>query len=505
MNTQIYKIDENDISIEGKNILQRAGEIIKDGGLVAFPTETVYGLGANAFNKDAINRIYTVKGRPSNNPLIVHIADKKDLAKIVSEVSLKAKKLINKFWPGPLTIILERNENIPLEVTGGLETVAVRLPDNNIARQIIRYSKGFIAAPSANLSGKPSPTKGTHVIDDFDGAIDMIIDGGDNDIGIESTIIDLSVEPPVILRPGFITKQDIEDVIGLVVDPSETDAENEKSPKAPGMMYKHYAPQAKLILVEGSKDIVINAINEFVEDDSSNGIRVGVITTGDTNSYNKKALVRQIAENDDIDIIGKNLYTVLREFDTYPDIKKIYSPTFSDAGFGAAVMNRLTKAAAGEIINVGVSDSRRDIKTVVFISDEDTSRGPMACAILKSCHEMKGMNVLSRGLNVLFREPINAKVSEVLKSKGLDLGDYKSTELSEEDISIDTLYITMNLKEKIHILKKYPGVVYIFTISEYIGEKDDEVMTPFGENIEEYYKFFDIMEKKVLQMVSVRE
>lgn len=505
MNTQIYKIDEKDINIEDRNILQRAGKIIKDGGLVAFPTETVYGLGANAFNIDAINKIYAVKGRPSNNPLIVHIADKKDLSKIVSEVSTKAKKLIDKFWPGPLTVILGRNENIPLEVTGGLETVAVRLPSNNIARQIIRYSKGFVAAPSANLSGKPSPTKGTHVIDDFDGAIDMIIDGGDNDIGIESTIIDLSVEPPVILRPGFITKNDIEEVIGLVVDPSQTDGDSDTSPKAPGMMYKHYAPYAKLILVEGSKDIVINTINDFVEDDISNGIHVGIITTGDTKLFNEKAFVKQISENDNIEEIGKNLYSVLREFDTFPEIKKIYSVTFEETGFGAAVMNRLTKAAGGEVINVGVSDSRRDIKTVVFISDEDTSRGPMACAILKACEEMKGMNVVSRGLNVLFREPINAKVGEVLKSKGLDITGYRSTQFKEEDISIDTLYITMNLKEKIHILKKYPGVVYIFTISEYIGEEDDEVMTPFGEDIEEYYKFFDIMEKKVLQMVSVRE
>ena len=506
MKTEVVKINKNNIDSVSIKKLKKAGAVIKSGGLVAFPTETVYGLGANAFDPTAISRIYAVKGRPNDNPLIIHIADKADMDIIASNIPEKARKLADKFWPGPMTMILEKSDKVPTDVTGGLETVAVRFPDNEIAKKFIEYAGGFVAAPSANISGKPSSTKGSHVVSDLSGSIEMIIDGGSNKIGIESTIVDLTVEPPTILRPGFITHKDIEDVIGLTIDSESIDKDTEEGPKAPGMKYKHYAPSAELILVSGETESVVDTINELIKDDKSQEINVGIIATKETAElFDSQALIRTIGESADINTIGHHLYTILRDFDKHKDIKKIYSQTFDQDGYGNAVMNRLVKAAGGQVIEVEDVNKRRDIKTVIFISDEDTSRGPMARMILKSQEDMTGMNVLSRGLDVLFSEPVNPKIEEVMKNKGLDISDYRSTQFTEDDITQDTLFITMNMREKIAILKKYPQIIYIFTLSEYIGESEDEVITPFGESIESYYDLFDIIEKKVKQMVNVKE
>ena len=250
METKIVRIKED----HEEKWIEEAGQILKNGGLVAFPTETVYGLGANALDEEAAAKIYSAKGRPSDNPLIVHIADFSDLEKIVEDVPEEAKKLADAFWPGPLTIIMRKNEKVPYGTTGGLETVAVRMPNHEIALKMIRAGGGFIAAPSANTSGRPSPTMASHVAEDMNGKIDMILDGGSVGIGLESTIIDLSEEVPTILRPGFITQQMLEDVIGRVeMDAALIDPDSKVRPKAPGMKYRHYAPKANMILVRGEK------------------------------------------------------------------------------------------------------------------------------------------------------------------------------------------------------------------------------------------------------------
>ena len=224
--------------------MDQAGEIIKKGGLVAFPTETVYGLGANALDADASAKIYAAKGRPSDNPLIVHIADFSALDFIVKEIPESARKLAEAFWPGPLTMIFRKKETVPYGTTGGLETVAVRMPDHPVALALIRAGGGYIAAPSANTSGRPSPTKASHVADDMNGKIDVIIDGGDVGIGLESTIVDLTVPQPMILRPGYITKEMLEDVLTCVEeDCTMMRDDSGQAPKAPGMKYRHYAPK----------------------------------------------------------------------------------------------------------------------------------------------------------------------------------------------------------------------------------------------------------------------
>ena len=260
--------------------MEKAGQILQEGGLVAFPTETVYGLGANALDEQAAFKIYAAKGRPSDNPLIVHIAKLEDLYKIAANVPKEAEKLAAAFWPGPLTMIFQKKEIVPYGTTGGLDTVAVRMPNHPVALKLIQAGGGYIAAPSANTSGRPSPTRAQHVAEDLNGKIEMILDGGSVGIGVESTIVDLSTGVPTILRPGYINKAMLEEVIGTVeVDPTLLSADCKQRPKAPGMRYKHYAPKADMVIVEGEEEKVISYINEQICEELKKGNCPGVIAS----------------------------------------------------------------------------------------------------------------------------------------------------------------------------------------------------------------------------------
>jgi len=349
METCIVKIDELNIDEEK---LERAGRIIKDGGLVAFPTETVYGLGGDALNPDSSRKIYAAKGRPSDNPLIVHIANIADIEKIVVEYTEQARKIANAFWPGPLTMILKKSDCVPVETTGGLDTVAIRMPVHETARRFIEAAGGYVAAPSANLSGKPSPTCAKYVIQDMDGRIDMIIDGGDAGIGLESTIIDLSGEVPMLLRPGYITIEQLREVLGEVdVDRTIMDGNCKDRPKAPGMRYRHYAPKGDLKIISGDEEKVISKINELTKQATEEAKKVGVIATDETRDQYIATSVKSIGSRMDEDTIAHRLYTILREFDD-EDIEVIYSESFDVSGIGQAIMNRLLKAAGHQIINL---------------------------------------------------------------------------------------------------------------------------------------------------------
>lgn len=351
MKTVIEKITEQ-LTEEDKKKIEAAGDILKQGGLVAFPTETVYGLGADALNPEASRKIYAAKGRPSDNPLIVHISNMKALEKITSEISEKAKKMAKEFWPGPLTMIFPKSEQVPLETTGGLETVAVRMPNHPIALALIDAGGGYIAAPSANTSGKPSPTKAEHVALDMDGKIPMILDGGAVGIGIESTIVDFSTEIPMILRPGYITPEMIQKVIGEVkMDPGLSMDDPTAHPKAPGMKYKHYAPKADLILVNGAQEKVIQKINELVSMAQESGKKTGVIGTDETCGRYQAGIVKSIGTRSEEDTIARHLYGILREFDDL-DVDVIYSESFSTPRIGQAIMNRMLKAAGHQVIEV---------------------------------------------------------------------------------------------------------------------------------------------------------
>lgn len=345
MNTIIEKSSE-------PGSIEKAGEILKKGGLVAFPTETVYGLGANALDEKAAAKIYAAKGRPSDNPLIVHIARMEDLPAVASEIPEKAKMLAEHFWPGPLTMIFKKTEKVPYGTTGGLDTVAVRMPVHPVALQVIAAGGGFIAAPSANTSGKPSPTTAAHVAADMDGRIDMVLDGGAAGIGLESTIVDMSEETPVILRPGYINQAMLEQVIGEVRMDQALIQENSKvRPKAPGMKYKHYAPKADLKIVEGTQEAVIAEINRRICEQAAKGEKTGVIATEETKDLYKGGLVKSIGRRSDEEAIARHLYSVLREFDE-SEVTQIYSEAFDTPNMGQAIMNRLVKAAGHQIIRL---------------------------------------------------------------------------------------------------------------------------------------------------------
>ncbi len=349
MLTKIIKIDGSAPDMEAMSL---AGKIIKDGGLVAFPTETVYGLGGDALSAGSSKKIYAAKGRPSDNPLIVHIADMEHLQKIVKRVPEDARVLAEKFWPGPLTMIFEKNELVPYETTGGLDTVAVRMPSHRVARILIEKSGGYIAAPSANTSGRPSPTTAAHVAEDLNGKIDMIIDGGRVNIGLESTIVDFTDEVPTILRPGYINKEMLEAVIGTVkVDPGLSSENENVRPKAPGMRYRHYAPKASLAIVEGDTVRVTEEIIRRGREELSHGKKVGVICVRENGKLYHGFDVKCIGDREDEKEIASNLYRILRQMDD-DNVDRIYSEAFNTPGLGAAIMNRLLKAAGHEVIRV---------------------------------------------------------------------------------------------------------------------------------------------------------
>ena len=354
MDTKIVKIETESeaFSEQEEEVLRQAGEIMKQGGLVAFPTETVYGLGGDALNKESSGKIYAAKGRPSDNPLIVHICRLEDIYPIVSTVSEEALKIAEAFWPGPLTMILPKSDLVPYETTGGLDTVAVRMPSHKVAQRLIAYSGGYVAAPSANISGKPSPTVAKYVAEDMMGKIDMIIDGGEVGIGLESTIIDLTVSPPQILRPGYITEAMLGEVLGCIdTDVTILRADSGQAPKAPGMKYRHYAPKGELTIVQGSPEAVAEYINRQAATDKAAGEKTGVIGTLEMKGCYSADVVKYLGSRQDEESIARNLYTFLREFDD-DNVTRIYSEGFTTEGFGQAIMNRLLKAAGHKVVQL---------------------------------------------------------------------------------------------------------------------------------------------------------
>lgn len=349
MQTLVITQDENRID---EQAIMQAGEIIRNGGLVAFPTETVYGLGGDGLNPDSSCKIYAAKGRPSDNPLIIHIYRMEDLEVLVKEIPESARKLAEAFWPGPLTMILPKADVVPKETTGGLDTVAVRMPSHKVALAFIKAAGGFVAAPSANLSGKPSPTLAKYVLEDMDGRIDMIIDGGDIAIGLESTIVDLTGDVPMILRPGYITLDMLKDVLGEVtMDPTLMDGDCKERPKAPGMRYRHYAPKGDMLIIEGKPEKVVKEINTLVKESRQKGYKTGVIATAENAEKYRADVVKVVGNRGDDTAIAASLYRILREFDD-EEVDAIYSESFAADGIGQAIMNRLLKAAGHKYIKI---------------------------------------------------------------------------------------------------------------------------------------------------------
>lgn len=343
MQTKILKVNNTKPQI---SMIRQAARLIQKGEIVAFPTETVYGLGADALNPLAVKKVFEAKGRPADNPLIIHIHDKKDLKKLARDIPEITEKITEKFWPGPLTVVLKKSKIVPKITTGGLDTVAVRMPKNKIASLLIKESGVPLAAPSANFFGRPSPTLAKHVSEDLSGRISMILDGGKTRIGIESTVIDLTSKTPMLLRPGGVTLEQIDGVIGAIkIHPVIKGRKSKTVHRSPGMKYKHYSPNAKIILVEGTDKNVDRKILHLVSKFKKQKKRVGVMVMQKNHAY-KADLVRFVGDSPGK--IAANLFKVFREFDD-EKIDIILAQGIDREGLGLGVMNRLGKAAHTKI------------------------------------------------------------------------------------------------------------------------------------------------------------
>lgn len=356
MQTKIIKIDMS--APDWDKQLDGAAEVLRSGGLVAFPTETVYGLGANALDENAVKSIYRAKGRPSDNPLIIHISDTTALDDLASSIPAVAPCLVKAFWPGPLTLVFPKSDRIPFIITAGLDTVAIRMPSHPIALALIKKAGIPVAAPSANSSGRPSPTLAKHVIEDLSGKVDIIIDGGTSMVGLESTVLDIIAEPPVILRPGGITQEQLRQLLGNVgIDPAITSGQSSAViPKSPGMKYRHYAPKAALLLVQGVSDRVADEICRRAALYINEGTIVGILATDETKALYDPTIhfsckMLSLGSRLQPEVLASNLFKCLREFDEKA-VEVILAEIPESGGIGLAVVNRLIKAAGGNIIKV---------------------------------------------------------------------------------------------------------------------------------------------------------
>jgi len=347
--TQVTTVDAANPDPEA---LGPAADLIRAGGLVAFPTETVYGLGANATDADAVARIFVAKGRPGDNPLIVHVADKAAVGQVAAFIPATAARLIDRFWPGPLTLVLPKQPSIPDNVTCGLKTVGVRMPNHPVALGLIRAAGVPLAAPSANLSGRPSPTSAEHVLEDLDGRIDMVIDAGETGVGLESTVLDLTVDPPVLLRPGGVTVEQLCEELGPInIDRSAHGLEAGEAPRSPGMKYAHYAPRAKVILVDGPVLNMQERINDLLYEYREEGRRVGVLCSAQSRGVYNAPIVLEYGSREDLTGIASDLFSTLRAFDRHA-VDVILAEGVPSHGIGLAIMNRLRRAAAGQVVEV---------------------------------------------------------------------------------------------------------------------------------------------------------
>ena len=522
MQTEHIRLDADNIDEE---LLSRAARMIAEGALVAFPTETVYGLGANAFDENAARRIYEAKGRPSDNPLIVHIADISQLDEVAKDIPQTARALAKYFWPGPLTMVLDKQAAVPDTTTGGLPTVAVRCPSNPIAAELIQKSGVPIAAPSANRSGRPSTTKYVHVVEDLDGRVDLIIDGGDAKIGLESTIVDMTVEVPTILRPGYITKEQIEEAIGEVrLDPallvgnaaaatgrqteSADGAEGKDSvahtglrPKAPGMKYRHYAPKGDLYLVRGNTEgDVVRYINKLAAEAQQNSKSVGIIATAETKERYRYGTALDVGTRSDAETMAMSLYDILRQFDTL-GAEIIYAEYLTGSGLGMAIENRLLKAASYQVIDAPQSMQSSRRRKLIFVEGHGNARSAMAAALFERLYEGSDMEAVSRGIVVQFPEPLNQKTEAVMVSNGITLEGFVSEQLLDEEIDQDTMLFVMEERQRQQVISKFPSATEdnTFLLSEYVGD-ELEIMDPYGGTLQTYGICFEVLRTSIQKL-----
>lgn len=447
--------------------LEEAAELIRQGETVVFPTETVYGLGGNALDSEAVKKIFAAKGRPSDNPLIVHIADFSQIKEFVEEIPDTAKILAEAFWPGPLTMIFKKKPCIPNEVSAGLDTVGIRIPSDKTARMFLSKCGVPVAAPSANISGRPSPTTFEHVFEDMQGRVGGIIKGESSEVGVESTVLDLTAQVPTVLRPGGVSAEQLREVLGEVLVSSEL--KEDGIPKAPGMKYKHYSPKGQVYILSGSVD----EAKKFIEKRSAL-TSVAVLMFDEFSEYMTDAAVTlSLGSKNNPKDAAHRLFDCLRKCDTL-EVKEIYVPEIPETGLWRAVRNRLYKAAAARVIKA------KNAKSVLFVCTGNTCRSPMAEGIFNISR--KNAVAMSAGL---FASGSCAEENAVIAASelGADIKNHKPTQLTRQMLENSDIVLTMTYAHKAAINQDSK----VYTITEFVGE-DGEVSDPFGCGIEVYRK-----------------
>lgn len=458
METKIVKVDP---LAREESLLLPCAEVLRLGGLVAFPTETVYGLGANALMPEAVSRIFQAKGRPQDNPLIVHVSRPEWVPPLVRDIPEGALRLMETFWPGPLTLLFAKSDLVPPIVTAGLDTVAIRMPDHPVAQRLIDLAGVPVAAPSANLSGKPSPTTFEATLDDLKGRVDIIVDGGPADIGVESTVLDISGPVPKILRPGGLSPEDLSKVLGKVEVAS--DAPIEGSPPSPGMKYRHYAPKAPLYLAVGSPEEQAEAIGFHAARHVISGKRVLVLASGENvPAYSRldclwagNLTVLDLGPRSDLPRVASRLFRGLRYADEIAaDI--ILAESFPEVGLGLAIQNRLRRASGGRTLD-GAENPEVNI---LLVCSGNTCRSPMAEVLMRGIwrSECPGLrlNVWSRGTSAMDGMPATPEAQTAMAARGLDLSGHRARTVTEEDLARADAVITMTAGHKTTLTRLYP-------------------------------------------------
>jgi L-threonylcarbamoyladenylate synthase len=502
--TQIVKIDP--VKIQDSKLMSCA-ESLRSGGLVAFPTETVYGLGANALMPDAVKAIYEAKGRPQDNPLIVHVSCIEEVFPLVLELSDKVRMLMERFWPGPLTLLFPRSKVIPDVVTAGLPTVAIRMPDHPVAQRLIHLAKVPVAAPSANLSGKPSPVTFEEVYADLNGRVHYIVDGGPSGIGVESTVLDVSGDTPIILRPGGLGKEELESVLGHV---EVAGSYKGSTPPCPGMKYRHYAPKGQVMLAHGTRDQQRLAIVSSALKEALSGRKVLILgSTENLKNYERlKELyphyveVVELGSVQDLSRVASRLFSSLRFADQI-EASMILSESFPTQGLGLAIKNRLEKASGGRYLPV------QDGIKLLLICSGNTCRSPMAQVLFEDAwkrhSQSLNIGVSSAGTSAMDGVSATPEAREVMARRGIDLSNHSSRLVSARDIAEADLVITMGTSHKFSLLQRlpeYPSKIY--TLSEVVPHAVlGDVVDPFGRGIKEYENAALILQNAMEELAGV--
>ncbi len=530
VNTVIYKVDPLHPDQE---IIAKCAQVIQKGGLVAFPTETVYGLGASALNPDAVDSVFEAKARPRDNPLIVHVSRLEGVNPLVAQIPPRAKKLMEIFWPGPLTLLFPKSEIVPDVITAGLPNVAIRMPGHPVSQMLIDACGVPLVAPSANQSGRPSPTCARDVLADLEGKVDIILDGGTTDIGVESTVLDVSGDIPIILRPGGITREQIESVLNLKPNAIKLSNGYEDTSDAGGLpmaKYQHYAPKAAMYLATGTltqqrRKIIFHGLRLAL----SGSKPVVLVSEENAEFYTPFQQVFEslfqvitLGSRQDLSPVAARLYSSLRRAEEM-GAQVILSETFSLHGLGLAIANRLEEASRGnklpEFKDLAAqqeldlpSKPSPGISTepfkIIMVCTGNTCRSPMAEGLFiklwKEAGEPYPVEVVSRGVTTVPGLPASKEAVQAMKSKGVDISGHLSAPVSSDGLAEADIAITMTQAHKQMLLSKYPAFKNkIVTLSEIVpGVIDGDVIDPFGKSRKVYGDTADLLEESLEVLVK---